>query len=226
MPAHRIFFHLTWSTLARRPMINAPTRAFLDEYFRKIALQERATIVCLGFLQTHAHLLIRTGPRFDLPRLVQLLKGGSSYAASRQPGNVLGLRWSREYSVTSVSPKTSCAKRSRTSRVRTAATPPRRSHRDMDGKGNGHSLSLPISHAVGVGPALHCASSAVLHWAHSSEWEHPSTRGDVGNIPPSRSHAAGAGPIRHCASSAVIHRAHCSRVGITKEPGRVGTLRT
>src|SRR5438034_3412530 len=105
MPAHRIFFHLTWSTLARRPMINAPTRTFLDEYFRKIALQERATIVCLGFLQTHAHLLIRTGPRFDLPRLVQLLKGGSSYAASRQPGNVLGLRWSREYSGTSVSPK-------------------------------------------------------------------------------------------------------------------------
>ena len=105
MPAHRIYFHLTWSTLARQPMIDAPTRAFLDEYFRKIALQERATIVSLSFLQTHAHLLIRTGPRYDLPRLVQLLKGGSSYAASRQPGNVLGLRWSREYSVTSVSPK-------------------------------------------------------------------------------------------------------------------------
>src|SRR5438309_10850752 len=81
------------------------TRAFLDEYFRKIALQERATIVSLAFLQTHAHLLIRTGPRYDLPRLVQLLKGGSSYAASRQPGNVLGLRWNREYSATSVSPK-------------------------------------------------------------------------------------------------------------------------
>src|SRR3989442_15881931 len=105
MPAHRIYFHLTWSTLARRPMIDAPTRAFLDEYFRKIALQERATIMSLGFLQTHAHLLIRTGPRYDLPRLVQLLKGGSSYAASRQPGNVLGLRWNREYSVTSVSPR-------------------------------------------------------------------------------------------------------------------------
>ena len=76
MPAHRIYFHLTWSTLARQPMIDAPTRAFLDEYFRKIALQERATIVSLAFLQTHAHLLIRTG-----------------------------LRWNREYSATSVSPK-------------------------------------------------------------------------------------------------------------------------
>jgi len=86
-------------------MINALTRVFLHEYFRKIAIQERATIVCLGFLQTHVHLLVRTGPRYDLPRLVQLVKGGSSYAANRQPGNALGLRWNREYSVTSVSPK-------------------------------------------------------------------------------------------------------------------------
>ncbi len=47
-------------------MIDAPTRALLHECFRKIATQERATIVSLGFLQTHAHLLIRTGPRYDL----------------------------------------------------------------------------------------------------------------------------------------------------------------
>jgi REP element-mobilizing transposase RayT len=105
MPAHRIYFHLTWSTLGRRPMIDARTRDFLDEYFRKIAVQERATIVSLGFLQTHVHVLVRAGPRYDLPRLVQLIKGGSSYAASRQAGNALGLRWNREYSVTSVSPK-------------------------------------------------------------------------------------------------------------------------
>ena len=86
-------------------MIDVPTRAFLDEFFRRIAIQERVTIVTLGFLRTHVHLLVRTAPRYDLPRLVQLLKGGSSYAASRQPRNVLGLRWNREYSATSVSPK-------------------------------------------------------------------------------------------------------------------------
>jgi len=105
MAAHRIYLHLTWSTFRRQPMIDAATRAFLDEYFRKIAIQERATLVSVGFLRTHVHVLIRTGPRYDVPRLVQLLKGGSSYAASRQPDNVLGLRWNREYSVTSVSPR-------------------------------------------------------------------------------------------------------------------------
>jgi len=86
-------------------MIDAPTRAFLDQYFRRIVVQERVTLVAAAFLRTHVHLLLRTGPRYDLSRLVQLLKGGSSYAASRQPGNLLGLRWNREYSVTSVSPR-------------------------------------------------------------------------------------------------------------------------
>jgi len=87
------------------PMIDQPTRHFLDGFFRRTAIQERVTIIALAFLRTHVHLLLQAGPRLDLSRLVQLLKGGSSYAASRQPDNKLGLRWNREYSVTSVSPK-------------------------------------------------------------------------------------------------------------------------
>jgi REP element-mobilizing transposase RayT len=105
MAAHQIYFHLTWSTFRRQPMIDGPTRAFLDQYFRRIVIQERATFLAAAFLQTHVHLRLQVGPRYDLSRLVQLLKGGSSYAASRQPDNVLGVRWNREYSVTSVSPR-------------------------------------------------------------------------------------------------------------------------
>src|SRR5256886_4302008 len=48
---------------------------------------------------------LRTVPRIDLPRLVQLFQGGSSYAASRLPRNVLGLRWAPEYSATTIGPK-------------------------------------------------------------------------------------------------------------------------
>jgi REP element-mobilizing transposase RayT len=75
-------------------MIDDHTSAFLDQYFRRIAVQERVTIVALGLLKTHVHLVVRSEARY----------GGSSYAASRQVGNVLGLRWNREYCVTSVSP--------------------------------------------------------------------------------------------------------------------------
>ena len=105
MAAHQIYFHLTWSTFRRQPMIDAATHTFLDQYFRRILIRERITLVAVAFLRTHVHLLLHAEPRYDLPRLVQLLKGGSSYAASRQPGNRLGLRWNREYSVTSVSPR-------------------------------------------------------------------------------------------------------------------------
>jgi REP element-mobilizing transposase RayT len=86
-------------------MIDEPTRAFLDQYFRKVALVERVEILALSLLRTHVHLLLRSGPTVDLSKIVRLLKGGSSFAASRQPDNVLGLRWNKEYSVTTVSPR-------------------------------------------------------------------------------------------------------------------------
>ena len=86
-------------------MIDGPTRNFLDEFFRRTIIKEDVTLVALAFLRSHVHLLVRCGPRIDLGHMVQLLKGGSSYAASRQPDNKLGLRWNRQYSVTSVSPK-------------------------------------------------------------------------------------------------------------------------
>ena len=78
-------------------MIDAPTRDFLGDFLRRTAVRERAEIVAIAILQTHVHVVLRSGPRVDLSRLVQLMKGGSSYAASRVTGNRLGLRWAKEY---------------------------------------------------------------------------------------------------------------------------------
>ena len=86
-------------------MIDASTRAFLDEFIRRTAIRERVEVIELAILATHIHIVIRTTPRIDLPRLVQMMKGGSSYAASKVPGNRLGLRWTREYFVATVSPR-------------------------------------------------------------------------------------------------------------------------
>ena len=86
-------------------MIDRATAEFLDGFFRRVVIRERAEIVGEALLTTHVHLLVRSGPRVDLSRLVQLLKGGSSHAASREPGNNVGLRWNRRYSVTTISPK-------------------------------------------------------------------------------------------------------------------------
>ena len=104
-PAHRIYVHVAWTTLDRRPMIDHPTRLFLDRFFRKVAIAEKVEVVTLAILQTHVHAIFRLPTRFDLSRLMQQLKGGSSYEASRLEGNRVGLRWSREYSADSISPR-------------------------------------------------------------------------------------------------------------------------
>lgn len=105
MSAHQLFIHLAWTTHDRLPMIDAPTKTFLEAFFSKTASRHDVEIVDLAILKTHVHMLVRTPPRIDLPRLVQFLKGGNSYSASRLPGNVLGLRWAPEYSSTSVGPR-------------------------------------------------------------------------------------------------------------------------
>src|SRR5437870_7989540 len=55
-------------------MIDSPTRDFLDDYFRRTAAREHADVVALAILRTHGLMLLRTVPRIDLPRLVQLFK--------------------------------------------------------------------------------------------------------------------------------------------------------
>ena len=105
MSTHQLYFHLVWTTRDRLPMIDEATRRFLDEFFKKTAARHESQIIGLAILKTHVHMLVPTPARIDLPRLVQLFQGGSSFAASRQPGNVLGLRWAKEYSATTVSPR-------------------------------------------------------------------------------------------------------------------------
>jgi REP element-mobilizing transposase RayT len=61
----------------------------------------------LGIVSTHLHLLLRISPQTSLPRLVQRLKGGSSHLAAVEGHSPRGheLRWSKGYSLHSVSPR-------------------------------------------------------------------------------------------------------------------------
>ena len=83
--AHKIYFHLTWSTHRRMPMIDGPTRNFLDGFFRRIAIQERTSIIALAFLRSHVHLLVQSGPRVDLSRLVNSSKVGAVMPQADNP---------------------------------------------------------------------------------------------------------------------------------------------
>ena len=104
---HRIYFHIVWTTLGRQPLIDAGVATFLCRFLRGVVRQERAHILEVGMVSTHVHLLIRLHPETRLARLLQRLKGGSAAVAGKEGHSTSGakLRWSKGYSVQSVSPK-------------------------------------------------------------------------------------------------------------------------
>ena len=73
-------------------MIDRTTQQFLSDFLRRTAVREHTEVVAIAILQTHVHVLVRSGPQLDLSRLAQMMKGGSSHAANRLPDNKLGLR--------------------------------------------------------------------------------------------------------------------------------------
>jgi REP element-mobilizing transposase RayT len=103
---HRLYLHVAWTTRDREPTITAPFAAFLGRFLPTVARQERATLLALGVVRTHLHLVVRIDPGTSLPRLLQRWKGGSSVIGSReQLGAGNPIRWAKGYNIESVSPR-------------------------------------------------------------------------------------------------------------------------
>jgi len=104
---HRLYCHLIWRTRDNAPLIDAPVARFLCRFFRAIAREERARVLEIGLVADHAHLLVRLHPETRLSRLVQRLKGSSAAVCRKERHSPAGraLRWSKGYTVQSVSPQ-------------------------------------------------------------------------------------------------------------------------
>ena len=57
----------------------------------------------IAVLANHVHALVESGPRMDLPRLAQQLKGASSRYVNLDRGRERPLRWAPGYHVQAVS---------------------------------------------------------------------------------------------------------------------------
>jgi REP element-mobilizing transposase RayT len=101
-----LFVHLTWTTFRRMPMIGTTEARFLGRFLPAESRRHGAAVLALGLVRDHVHLLFRLPGRFDLPRLVQALKGASARMANAdQQISRGGLRWASGYHVQSVSPR-------------------------------------------------------------------------------------------------------------------------
>ena len=102
----RIYAHVTWTTWGRLPLIDASVAAFLERFLPVEGSRHGARLIVLGVVRNHVHMLLELPSAFDIPRLLQGLKGASARVANRD--GVAGhdsLRWAQGYDLRSVSPR-------------------------------------------------------------------------------------------------------------------------
>jgi REP element-mobilizing transposase RayT len=100
-----LFVHISWTTYERRPMITNTVQRFLRRFVPAEAQRHGATVMAMGVVSDHVHVLIRLPGSFDVPRLVQGLKGASARLLNADlTATPTGLRWAPGYDARSVSP--------------------------------------------------------------------------------------------------------------------------
>jgi putative transposase len=99
----RIYAHLSWTTFARAPLIDEPIAAFLCRFLIEEATRHGARAIEIGVVRDHVHMLMESPAVYDVPRMVQGLKGASARLANRDGhAGHHPLRWESGYDLRSV----------------------------------------------------------------------------------------------------------------------------
>jgi len=99
----RLYALLTWTTLRRLPLIHCGAAEFLRRMLPTIARRHATTILGIGIVRNHVHLVLDLPPLVDVPRLVQGLKGASASIANRDGVMPRAkLQWATGYDLRSV----------------------------------------------------------------------------------------------------------------------------
>ena len=100
-----IYAHLTWTTRERATLIDADRADFLGRALPNIAARYGAQCLTFGAVTDHLHILLDLPSVYDVPRLVQGLKGATARIVNRDRiGKGPPLRWAAGYDLRSVSP--------------------------------------------------------------------------------------------------------------------------
>ena len=99
----RIYAHLSWTTFARTPLITERVAEFLCRFLLEEATRHGARTIEIGVVRDHVHMLLELPAAFDLPRMVQGLKGASARLANRDGhAGHSPLQWAQGYDLRSV----------------------------------------------------------------------------------------------------------------------------
>jgi putative transposase len=99
----RVWLHLVWATLERRPLLTKPVAAKLSAYLHEYA-NGKGIYMKINFVNPdHVHALVDLPTNLSIEELLQLLKGSSSHWINEQNLVPAKFGWGRGYGVFSVS---------------------------------------------------------------------------------------------------------------------------
>jgi putative transposase len=99
----RVWLHLVWATLERRPLLAKPAAMKLSGYLTDYAKQ-KCIYMKINFVNAdHVHALIDLPTNLSIEEVMQLFKGGSSHWINESNLVTDKFGWGRGYGVFSVS---------------------------------------------------------------------------------------------------------------------------
>lgn len=103
MPWIKVWLHFVWCTKERFPYLQDGIRTKIFEHIRENAVKKKIHIDFLNGFVEHVHCLISLGSDQTLEKLMQLIKGESSFWINKNNLTKKRFEWQDEYFVASVS---------------------------------------------------------------------------------------------------------------------------
>ena len=97
----KLIYHIVFSTKERAPLITDEIRDRLYEYLGGVIRGEKGSLLEIGGVEDHVHLLTRFGAAIAVSEMVQRIKGNSSHWLNQQSG--IWFTWQNGYAAFTVS---------------------------------------------------------------------------------------------------------------------------
>jgi len=99
MPYAKLYYHATWSTKQREPLIDADRASLITRSVRDSC--ERMGVHChaVGMVADHNHVAVSIPPKLAVADVIARLKGSSSHLVRNQSDGKPAFQWQAEYGV-------------------------------------------------------------------------------------------------------------------------------
>ena len=104
MPFIKIYFHLVFSTLDRKPFLNSKDlRVKVWKHIKENATEKGIFVDMINGYSDHCHCLISLSSNQSIEKIIQLIKGESSFWINKNNLTPEKFHWQDEYFAVSVS---------------------------------------------------------------------------------------------------------------------------